>query len=192
MNDWNSVLCAEKTGFYNYSKQWFNDFLRLIHYTNYKIISTKMGLATNQQSHLNPSCDVGCPDRFKCQLDSFRKVLKTRKSSCVNARGIPTAAYQVLHPRWGTPPPGRGTPQQAYPPGRVPPLARSDEGGGLPEVEYPPSRGTHHRTWLGYPPALTWPGYPPMCGQTDWWTDTCQNITFPRTTYAIGNNVWLF
>ena len=23
---------------------------------------------------------------------------KTRKSSCVNARGIPTAAYQVLHP----------------------------------------------------------------------------------------------
>ena len=26
--------------------------------------------------------------------------LTTRKSSCVNARGIPTAAYQVLHPGW--------------------------------------------------------------------------------------------
>ena len=37
----------------------------------------------------------------------------TRKSSCVNARGIPTAAYQVLHllPEVGYPT-GRGTPGQ--------------------------------------------------------------------------------
>ena len=36
-------------------------------------------------------------------------IVMTRKSSCVNARGIPTAAYQVLicYPRWGTPPPSQ-------------------------------------------------------------------------------------
>ena len=50
--------------------------------------------------------------------------LKTRKSSCVNARGIPTAAYQVL-PEGGYPPPGQ-----------------VQWGGYLrPEVEYPQSGG---------------------------------------------------
>ena len=53
--------------------------------------------------------------------------LKTRKSSCVNARGIPTATYQVLHllPEVGYPQArsnGGGYPQQGYP------LARSDGG----------------------------------------------------------------
>ena len=59
----------------------------------------------------------------------------TRRSSCVNARGIPTTAYQVLHvlscpctPAWGTPHP--------------------DLAGGIPQV---PLAGVH-------PPVLTWPG----------------------------------
>ena len=36
------------------------------------------------------------------------------------------------------------------------------------------------------------PGGVPPCGQKDGWTDTCQNITFPRTTYAVGNKVLPF
>ena len=46
-------------------------------------------------------------------------------------------------------------------------------------------------SWGYPPPAWIWPGYPPRCGQTDGWTDTCQNITFPRTTYAVGKNIIL-
>ena len=58
---------------------------------------------------------------YKCT--AHRNPIETRKSSCVNGRGIPTAAYQVL--LGGVPPP---------------PPARSDRGG--PEVGYPPHRGT--------------------------------------------------
>ena len=82
---------------------------------------------------------------------------------------------------------------------------------------YPsPGCGTPRWTWLGYPPGWTWPGYPPswiwlgyppglvgypprldLAGvpslwtdrQMDGWTETCQNITFARTTYAVGNKV---
>ena len=78
----------------------------------------------------------------------------TRKSSCVNTKGIPIAAYQVL-PEEGYPPPPVG----------VPLLARSDKGG------YP-----RWSTPLGED------------RQMDGWTDTCQNITFPRTSYAVGKN----
>ena len=189
------------------------------------------------------------------QSDSNRCVetAKTTKSSCVNARGIPTAAYQVLHlltefgyppagvppaksnggyPRWGTPPsrstPGRvtpwlgpmggtrggipqngyplarsngGIPKVGYPPAEVPP-ARSD--GMVPEVGYPHGQVQWEGTWGGLPPPRqgyhptspkpgrgtpiwTWLGYPPRWyGQREWWTDACQNITFPRTTCTVG------
>ena len=60
------------------------------------------------------------------------KTRTTRKSSCVNARGIPTAAYQVLHLLT----------EVGYPP-RPPGLTW-----GVPEVGYPS---------LGYPLS----GYPP-------------------------------
>ena len=156
-------------------------------------------------------------------------IIWTRKSSCVNARGIPTAAYQVLHlllevgyppagvlppgqsnggyPRWGTPQPGlmEGSTQGGVPPGRGTPQSGLM---GVPKVGTP-SRGTPWPglvggTWGGYPlagepPPPPGPGLgtppsgpgrgtpPPRCGQTDGWTDTCQNITFPRTTYAVGN-----
>ena len=75
----------------------------------------------------------------------------SRKSSCVNARGIPTAVYEVLH-------------------------LLSCRGG------VPPGR-----TWLGYPSCLARWGTSSPRWQTDGWTDTCQNIAFPRTTYAVGN-----
>ena len=57
----------------------------------------------------------------------------TRKSSCVNGRGIPTAAYQVLHV-----------------------LSCPGGGGGVPELGYP-------RGWWGYPilAILTCPGSTP-------------------------------
>ena len=134
----------------------------------------------------------------------------TRKSSCLNARGIPTAAYQVLHllpkvgypPRqWGPPQPDpMGDTQGGIPPdrGRPPPWPDLI---GVPEVRYPLAGVPPSQVWQGVPkwgtrggvpPACTWLGYPPSCGQTDRWTDTCQNITFPRTTYVVGNNNCLF
>ena len=68
----------------------------------------------------------------------------TRKSSCVNARGIPPAVYWVLFllSYLGTPPPplaGGGVPEQ-----------------GTPQAGYPPS-------WPGW--GGTWPGYPPPPGR---------------------------
>ena len=114
-------------------------------------------------------------------------------------RGVPEVGYPLKrsdgwypwwgtqvwwYPRWGTPPPGlTGVPEVLYPPPGVPP--------SLAGVTLP-SRVTLHWTWLGYPPSGPGQGIPPSCGQTDgWmdgWTDTCQNITFPRTTHAVGNN----
>ena len=132
-------------------------------------------------------------------------ICRTRKFSCVNARGIPTAAYQVLHllscTRWGTPPPptsrdtpGRGTsPSQVRLGGRgtrggVPPIGvpptRSDR--GVPEVGYPPGW-----TWLGYPsPCLDLVGVPPPPGvdrQNDGQTRV-KTLPSRRTPYAVGNN----
>ena len=82
--------------------------------------------------------------------------------------GYPPSGYPPPGPGWGTPPPGSGW--------------------GTPLPTW---------TWLGYPPACTWLGYPPAGpGQgtpppgVDRHTDACQNITFPRATYAVGNKSW--
>ena len=84
----------------------------------------------------------------------FWKHYGTRKS-CVNARVIPTAAYQVLHllPEVGYPPP----PWQWYPP------VRSDR--GVPEVGYPQARSDRgYSRWgtplAGVPPSQVWWGVP--------------------------------
>ena len=94
--------------------------------------------------------------------------------------------------------------------GRVPPLDLAGVTPLVGQVGYPSCldlAGGYPTwpgwTWLGYPlqldlarvplPHQTGPGWgtPNPCGQTDGrmdgWTDTCQNITFPRTTYAVGN-----
>ena len=106
------------------------------------------------------------------------KLSKTRKSSCVNARGIPTATYQVLHlltevgypplgyppvqvwqggtwgtPHWGTPPPvqvwwGR-VPRVPPPPSGYPPV-------GVPPIGVP-LQVWQGGTW-GTPPS----GYPSL------------------------------
>ena len=116
--------------------------------------------------------------------DMIPKFMTTRKSSCVNARGIPTAAYQVLHllTKWGTPPPlprsdGVGGTQGGILPWLGYPPSRSDP--GVPEVGYPlvrvphvglptcqgtPCLGTPHRGTpirVHPPPSWTWLGYPP-------------------------------
>ena len=70
----------------------------------------------------------------------------TRKSSCVNARGVSPAAYQVLH-------------LQSYPCGITPPL---DQAGGTPSLAGLPSIWA----WLGGTPSLDgaphpWLGFPP-------------------------------
>ena len=73
-------------------------------------------------------------------LKKFLTTKSTRKSSCVNARGIPTAVYQVLH-------------MLSYPGGYLP---------WLGEGYLPWPRGTY----LGVPPILTWlgEGYLPWLG----------------------------
>ena len=74
----------------------------------------------------------------------------------------------VLHPDLV-----RGYPR--YPPSR-------------PGMGYPPGQtwdGVLPRPEMGYPPDLRW-GTPPA--SVDRHTDSCQNITFPCTTYAGGKN----
>ena len=165
--------------------------------------------------------------------------VNTRKSSCVNARDIPSAAYQVLHllpeagyptPRqgysqsgltgggtWGGVPPSRGTPttrsDRGYSrwdtPGggtshRSTPLVRSDRGyprwdtpgrgtppsqirWGIPKVGYPqPGLMGGYPRWSTPLPGPGWGTPPGVARQNDRRTDTCQNITFLRTTYAVG------
>ena len=74
----------------------------------------------------------------------------------------------------GTPARGGGTPTRGYPLlGEVPPIQSWE---GVPPI-----------SWMGYPHIQTWEGGippPPRCEQTD----TCENSTFPRTTYMGGNN----
>ena len=89
--------------------------------------------------------------------------LKTRKSSCVNARGIPTAAYQVLHLLT----------EVGYPPVQV--WWRVPGVPGVPPIRVPPRQGTPlpPGPGSGTPPL---PAPPPgprsgMCGQTDGWMD---------------------
>ena len=114
---------------------------------------------------------------------------------------------------WPGYPPGGTWP--GYPPGGVPDPG-TPPGGTWPG--YPPGGGTWlgypprgYLTWVppggsGYPPrgglgtppaswhsgkcckALWDMGTPPVDRQIDGWTDVCQNITFPHTMYAGGNN----
>ena len=107
---------------------------------------------------------------------------------------------QPIRPGWTLSLP-RGVPHPGYPP------HQTWLGDPIPGQEVP-HRGYPHQTWLGYPPSnlarvplpsapgwgtpqLDLAGIPPppaphVDRQTDGRTDTCQNITFPRTTYAVG------
>ena len=110
-----------------------------------------------------------------------------RKSSCVNAKGIPPIAYQILHllsypgdtPSLGVPHPLMWVP---HPWTGVPhpswglPLPSQ---GVLPGQDWgTPWEGTWDQ-FLGYPlgkgPGTSHWVPPPRCG----WTHTCENITFP-------------
>ena len=102
------------------------------------------------------------------------EIIKTRKSSCVNARGIPTAAYQVLHLLSCT----GGTLAGVYP--RVPPSGPSQGvphpwPRGYPRVPHGPGQGgtpsqagggalgypTSHLDLAGVPSQLDMAGVPP-------------------------------
>ena len=104
---------------------------------------------------------------------------------------------------WGVPHPrsrsGRGTPSHVWGVSThiqtwdgVPPIQTWD---GVPPSQtwdgVPPPAGPG----MGYPPGQTWDGVPPRPEILRWgtppasvgrYTDWCQNITFPRTTYAGG------
>ena len=120
------------------------------------------------------------------------------------SQGYPVPGQGLPHPRSGgypiPGPGGGGYPIQTWdgvPPGQtwdgVPPWP--DLGWGIPRARsgmgYPPAR-----PGMGYPPSQTWVGVPPQPGlgwgtpptSVDRHIDWCQNITFPRTTYAGGNN----
>ena len=83
--------------------------------------------------------------------------MKTRKSSCLNARGIPSATYQVLY-------------MLSYPGGGGLPIPGW---GGVSYPGYPPAVWTcleyPHLDLAGlpHPPVWTWLGYPPACGHTN-------------------------
>ena len=84
----------------------------------------------------------------------------------VSAQSRPGMGYPQPDLGWGTTP---ARPGMGYPPAR-------------PGMGYPPAR-----PGMGYP-ALdlrSWDGVPPPTS-VDRYTDWCQNITFPRTTYAGG------
>ena len=128
--------------------------------------------------------------------------------------GYPPGGYLTQVPPGGVWVPPWGGTWPGYPPGgtwpgyppRVPPRGVPDPGTpwggpGTPLGGYltrvPPPGGS------GYPPAASWHsgkcckalwdmGTPPVDRQIDGWTDACQNITFPRTTYAGGNNFTYF
>ena len=105
-------------------------------------------------------------------------------------RGYLGGYLTQVHPPGGVPDPGPpgggpGTPPggSGYPPGgylgQVPP--RGGGGSGYPPPPLPHgilgNVAKHYGIWV--PP-------PPVDRQIDGWTDACQNITFPRTTYAGG------
>ena len=135
---------------------------------------------------------------FQLLVPENKNCFETRKSSCVNAGGIPPAAYQVLHllsyPEKGYPTSGWGVPHLwtgdsplldgGYPiPGQGPPI--------WTWLRYPlppsgPGQGSHPPiwAWLGYPPHLDLAGVP--CPRA--WTDKqIETITFPHPSDASGN-----
>ena len=98
---------------------------------------------------------------------------------------LPRPEMGYPHPdlRWGTPLPGPGMgypprPEMGYPP---------DLGQGTP---YPDLRwGTPQpRPEMGYPPYPDLRWGTPSPTSVDRHTDSCQNITYPRTSYAGGKN----
>ena len=109
------------------------------------------------------------------------------------SEGYPIPGVGVPHPRSrGYPVPGLGVP---HPRSRGVPHPRS---GGYPvpglggSPSWPGQRGTLGtppiQTWDGVPPpSQTWDGVPPPTS-VDRHTDSCQDITFPRTTYTGSKN----
>ena len=154
---------------------------------------------------------------FRGKTTNDKKVLLRERKRHTARRVVSTPS--VVLP--GYPPPGGGT-WPRYPPGGTwpgtprggVPDPGTPPGGTWPG--YPPGG-----TWLGYPPGGGYltrvpPGGvrvppllphgilgnvakhygiwvpPPVDRQIDGWTDACQNITFPRTTYAGGNKIRVY
>ena len=128
-------------------------------------------------------------------------LILTRKSSYINARGIPPAAYQVrplLFYPGGTPSLVRGVPhtwQWDTPSlaggthpwlGMVP---QDDPAGVNLSTPSWPGRGTPHPDLAGVSPFLTWTGYTPLPLSVDKQTES---ITFPHPSVAGGKNPGLF
>ena len=148
-------------------------------------LRTKTSFKARWQIHLQvPMKMMICfPTMFQ-NLKQQVILISTRKSSCVNARGIPTAAYQVLHllPEAGSPLAG-GTPRpgpmgggQGYLRWGTPlaggyPPARSDGGyprWGTPLVGVPPSQVWRGAYLRGLPPCRWGTPQPGLMGSTPW------------------------
>ena len=133
------------------------------------------------------------------------KSLYTRKSSCVNARGIPPAMLthpsppQLTHPSppadpplppsWPTPSPLLTPPCWPTPPPQL--THPSPPGWPTPPPPCWPTPPPPPRQ-LDLTPPSGWTWRPPPLWTDRWMdgrTDACQNITFPRTTYAGGKNL---
>ena len=141
-----------------------------------------------------------CISRWLPEIIKNKKVLLRERKRHTARRVVSTPSVVLPWPGY---PPGGGY-LTGYPPGGVPDLGPPPRGGGT-WPGYPPEGGVPDRV----PPPLLPHGIlgnvakhygiwvpPPVDRQIDGWTDACQNITFPRTTYAGGNNcrfrsVWM-
>ena len=162
-----------------------------------------LGIPSQWSQGVPPPWDRLCLDRLYCgryashgfPQEDCLVIWTTRKSSCVNARGIPTAVYQVLlggvpPPHWGSPPgqaqpggyPRWGTPSQVWQGGYLRWSTPSQVwwGRGVPEVGVPP--------WLGYPPARSDREGGTQGGVSPWPVPTGGQGGYPR--WGTPSQVW--
>ena len=136
-----------------------------------------------------------CKHTPKSQSTNNKKVL-LRERKRHTARRVASARYA----KGGYPVPGPGGVPHHRSGGRGVPHPRSagtlgtphlpDLGWGTPPGQTWDGVPPPGQTWDGVPPpARPGMGYPPPPASVDRHTDSCQNITFPRTTYAGGKKL---
>ena len=130
------------------------------------------------------TCSIHCRTDSSSNTKKNKKVL-LRERKRYTDRGVSSTTRDG---GWGVPP---GQVWQVGTLGGVPPRVRvpspSQVWWGIPKVGYQLSRHPPP------PPAGPGRGTPPgVDRQNHRRTDTCQNITFPRTTYVDGNDFTIF
>ena len=122
--------------------------------------------------------------RISLKNNQYIFVLRTRKSSCVNARGILPTVYQVLHMLsypGGYPIPGQGVPDPEYP---FPDLVWGTPFQGTPIQEWgTPRKGTGTSHWV--PPGKDMGPVPPPPPGVNWQTNWNYYLPHPSDAAVI-------